>query len=69
MCAGEALMRGRLGLISNKDQEPIIYQLDKGQDATIHNGIIFARNQAMYDLIQERLKPYLSNLKMTEGTK
>lgn len=43
MCAAEALMRGRFGIVTNKDKSPIIYE-HKLEDYTIMNGIIMARS-------------------------
>jgi hypothetical protein len=44
MCAVDALMRGRMGISSDKDRKPLYYDhtLD---DFTITNGIIMARSQ------------------------
>ena len=43
MCAAEALMRGRFGVVTDKDKKPIIYE-HLTDDYTIPNGILFARS-------------------------
>jgi hypothetical protein len=43
MCGAEALIRGRYGVITNKDKKPIIYDHTLS-DFTILNGIIFGRS-------------------------
>jgi hypothetical protein len=42
MCAGEALIRARFGITSDKDRNPIIYDHTRS-DFTIENGFVFAR--------------------------
>jgi 3'-phosphoadenosine 5'-phosphosulfate (PAPS) 3'-phosphatase len=61
MCATEALMRARYGVATDKDGEPLLYD-DKQEDFTIKNGFIMASNKSIYDLCNERLKPYLKDL-------
>ena len=43
MCAAEALMKAKFGIITDKDKNPIIYS-NEGDDYTIPNGILFARS-------------------------
>ena len=66
MCAAEALMRARFAIVTDKDQQPIIYDHTR-DNFTIMNGFIFARNQAIYDLAYDRIKDYLEGLKMQKG--
>lgn len=49
MCAPEALVRARFGIMTDKDKKPIIYESNL-KDYTITNGILMARSQAIYDL-------------------
>ena len=65
-CASEALIRARFGIVTNKDREPIFYDPTLS-DYTITNGLLFARNESIYDLCYERLKPYLENLHIEGG--
>ena len=43
MCAAEALMRARFGIVTDKDKQAIIYKNDT-KDYTIPNGVLFARS-------------------------
>eukprot|EP00347_Sterkiella_histriomuscorum_P005289 403357170 len=66
MCASEALIRGRFGIITNKDRQPIVYE-ENLQDYTILNGIMMARSEAVYDLCMNRIEGVLKNMKITRG--
>jgi hypothetical protein len=54
-------MRARYGVATDKDGEPLLYD-HKQEDFTIKNGFIMASNKSIYDLCNERLKPYLKDL-------
>ena len=44
ICAVEALVRGRFGVVTDKDKNPVIYEPGPGGDMTIPNGLIIARS-------------------------
>lgn len=66
MCASEALMRGRFGIVSDKDMAPIIYDHTL-KDFTLQNGIIMSRNEEIYKLCLERTGEYLKTLSISRG--
>ncbi len=66
MCAAEALMKARFGIITDKDRNQIEY-LHKTDDYTIPNGVIFGQSELIYDACYERVKDYLINLKVERG--
>lgn len=49
VCAVEALIRGRFGVVTDKDMQPIVYNPNQ-DNFTIPNGVIISRNQEIYDL-------------------
>lgn len=53
-CAVEALIRGRFGIVTDKDRKPVVYD-ERGPDFTIPNGIIIASNKDLYELCYERV--------------
>ena len=59
VCANEALIRGRFGLVTDKDQKPINYDDHDRGNFTIPNGLIIARNKSIYDLSYNRVREYL----------
>jgi 3'-phosphoadenosine 5'-phosphosulfate (PAPS) 3'-phosphatase len=67
VCANEALVRGRFGVVTDKDKKPIIYETSEKNNFTLPNGLIIARNQSIYDLSYERVKDYLTHLKVERG--
>jgi 3'-phosphoadenosine 5'-phosphosulfate (PAPS) 3'-phosphatase len=66
-CAVEALVRGRFGIVTDKDKKPIIYKPVEKNNFTIPNGLIIARNQSVYDLCYNRASDYLCQLKVERG--
>ena len=66
-CAVEALIRGRFGIVTDKDQKPINYEPTEKGNFTIPNGLILSRNPSVYDLCYERVGDYLRNLKVEGG--
>ncbi len=54
VCAVEALIRGRFGVVTDKDQKPIIYSTEEKPNFTIPNGLIIASNRNIYDLCYSR---------------
>ena len=67
VCAVEALIRGRFGIVTDKDKQSIIYQPNADGDYTIPNGLIIASTQSVYDLCYSRAGNYLKNLKVEGG--
>ena len=65
-CGPEALLRARFAKCTNKNGDPIMYEHQRGE-YTIRKGLIYAQNQAMYDLIQERAGDYLKGLIVERG--
>ena len=66
-CAVEALVRGRFGVVTDKEKRPIIYKASEKDKFTISNGLIIARNQSVYDLCYGRADEYLRELKVERG--
>jgi 3'-phosphoadenosine 5'-phosphosulfate (PAPS) 3'-phosphatase len=68
-CAAEALIRGRFGVVTDKDCQPVIYDATGAGTGnfTIQNGLIMARSRGIYDLCYERAGDYLRELKMDKG--
>ena len=54
MCASEAIINSRLGIVSDGNINPINYDPDV-EKFTIFNGIIAAKNKRIYDLSMERI--------------
>jgi fructose-1,6-bisphosphatase/inositol monophosphatase family enzyme len=67
VCANEALIRGRFGIVTDKDKKPVNYETNGRRNFTIPNGLIIARNQSIYDLTYDRVRDYLSDLKVEKG--
>ena len=55
MCASEAIINSRYGLISDSKQRPLYYNSNY-EKYTIMNGIICAKDQKVYDLSMQRMK-------------
>lgn len=66
MCASEALMKAKYGIVTDKNKNPIMYD-HTAKDFTIANGILFARSQTIYDLCYKRAEEYLSTLKVEKA--
>lgn len=49
ICAAEALVRGRFGIVTDKDKKFINYDHTLN-DYTIPNGILLSRSKPIYDL-------------------
>jgi hypothetical protein len=54
MCASEALMLARMGVVTDANQRPIIYDHTKS-NYTIREGIIMAKNKKVYDVCASRI--------------
>lgn len=66
-CAVEALIRGRFGIVTDKDKNPVIYKANEEGDYTIPNGLIIARNQQVYDICYKRAEQLLKSIKIDKG--
>jgi fructose-1,6-bisphosphatase/inositol monophosphatase family enzyme len=60
-CAVEALVRGRFGIVTDKDRKPVVYP-EQGPDFTIPNGVLIASNKDIYDLCYKRVGGLLENM-------
>jgi 3'-phosphoadenosine 5'-phosphosulfate (PAPS) 3'-phosphatase len=58
MCASEALMQSRMGIVTDANSRPIIYDHTK-ENFTIREGIVVAKNKKVYDLIHSRIEKNL----------
>lgn len=54
MCASEALIQARMGIVTDAYQRPLIYDHTK-QNFTIREGIIVAKNKKVYDICKNRI--------------
>lgn len=55
MCASEALISAKMGIVTDAYQRPLIYD-HTSKDYTIRNGIIVTKNKKVYDVCQKRVK-------------
>ncbi len=55
MCASDALIRGMLGIVTDANKNPIIYDHDK-ENFTIREGIIIAKNKKVLDVCDRRIE-------------
>lgn len=49
MCASEALMMAKMGIVTDANRKPIIYDHTKS-NFTIREGIVVAKNQKVYEV-------------------
>jgi len=54
MCAAEALIQARMGIVTDAHSSPLIYDHTKS-NYTIREGIIVAKNKKVYDLCKRRI--------------
>ena len=54
MCAAEALIQARMGIVTDAHSRPLIYDHTKN-DYTIREGIIVAKNKKAYDVCAKRI--------------
>lgn len=54
LCAGEALIQSMMGVVSNANGKPLIYDHTK-DNFTIKEGIIISKNRQVFECINERL--------------
>lgn len=55
MCASEAIINSRFGIVSDSHQRPIQYN-SSHKKYTIMNGIVSAKNHKVYELCLERIQ-------------
>ena len=55
MCASEALIQARMGIVTDANSRPIIYDHTKS-NYTIREGIIVAKNKKAYDVCLKRIQ-------------
>jgi 3'-phosphoadenosine 5'-phosphosulfate (PAPS) 3'-phosphatase len=55
LCAGEALLQSMMGIITNANGKPVIYDHTK-DNFTISEGIIVSKNRTVFETINSRLK-------------
>ena len=55
MCASEALIQAKMGIVSDADSNPLIYDHTK-KDFTIREGIIVAKNKKVFNVAQKRIQ-------------
>ncbi len=58
MCASEALIQSRMGIVTDANSRPIIYD-DSKENFTIREGIIVAKNKKVFDVIHKRVSKNL----------
>jgi 3'-phosphoadenosine 5'-phosphosulfate (PAPS) 3'-phosphatase len=54
MCASEALIQAKMGIVTDAYKKPLIYDHTK-KNFTIREGIIVAKNKKVYDVIENRI--------------
>ena len=52
MCASEALIEAKMGVVTAADGQPLIYDHTKS-DFTIHEGIIISKNLKVYNMVKD----------------
>ena len=58
MCASEALIQARMGLVTDAKSKPLLYDPNKS-DYTIKEGIIVAKNKKVFDVCSNRIQTKL----------
>ena len=58
MCASEALIQAKMGIVTDANSRPLIYDHTKG-DFTIREGIIVAKNKKAFDVCKKRIETTL----------
>ena len=54
MCASEALIQAKMGIVTDASQRPLVYDHTK-TDFTIREGIIITKNKKVYDVCKKRI--------------
>lgn len=55
MCASEAILKSRMGIISDSKQRPLEYK-ESAESYTLKDGIIGCANQKLYQLCMKRME-------------
>lgn len=58
MCASEALIQAKMGIVTDANQRPLIYDHTK-DNYTIREGIIVAKSKKAFDVCKERIETSL----------
>jgi hypothetical protein len=58
MCASEALIQAKMGIVTDASSRPLIYDHTK-DNYTIREGIVVAKNKKVFDVCQERIESCL----------
>ena len=58
MCASEALIQAKMGIVTDAHCQPLIYDHTK-ENFTIREGIIVAKNKKVFDVCKERIETTL----------
>eukprot|EP00347_Sterkiella_histriomuscorum_P005803 403355212 len=56
MCGSEAILAARFGILTDAYKRPLFY--DRKQHPTLQNGIIAAKNKAIYELCERRIEKF-----------
>ena len=59
MCASEALIQAKMGIVTDANSRPLIYDHNK-DNFTIREGIIVAKNKKVFDVAKERIETTLN---------
>ena len=54
MCASEALMQAKMGIVTDANRRPLLYDHTK-DNFTIREGIITAKNKKVYEICENRI--------------
>ena len=55
MCASEALIQAKMGIVTDANSRPLIYDHTK-DNFTIREGIIVAKNKKVFDVCKKRIE-------------
>ena len=55
MCASEALIQAKMGIVTDANSKPLIYDNTKKDNYTMKQGIIVAKNRKVYDVCKHRI--------------
>jgi len=58
MCASEALIQAKMGIVTDANSRPLIYDHTK-ENYTIREGIIIAKNKKVFNVCKERIESTL----------
>lgn len=58
MCASEALIQAKMGIVTDANSRPLIYDHTK-DNFTIREGIIIAKNKKVFDVCKSRIESTL----------